>query len=124
VYQLCYDHTHRRSQRGPGGSVPLFELHHRLVKTCFSRIFPFRSCHFSFYHVFLIFALNYTSVSVDFSQLKLFEIQFLFYSKKKVPPPFIEMAGSASDPIDNASCTIHVPELLRGLHLIRREILL
>ena len=34
------------------------------------------------------------------------------------------MAGSASDPIDNASCTIHVPELLRGLHLIRREILL
>ena len=73
---------------------------------------------------FLIFALNYTSVSVDFSQLKLFEIQFCFIAKKKSPPPFIEMAGSASDPIDNASCTIHVPELLRGLHLIRREILL
>ena len=73
---------------------------------------------------FLIFALNYTSVSVDFSHHKLFEIRFLFYSKKKPPPPFIEVAGSASDPIANASCTIHVPESLRGLRLIRRAILL
>lgn len=49
---------------------------------------------------------------------------FCFIAKKSPPPSFIEMAGSASDPIDNASCTIHLPESLRGLRLIRREILL
>jgi len=65
----------------------------------------------------------------------LFEIRFLFYNKKrphplygnvwitkKNVPPLMEMSGSASDPI--ASCTLHVPEFLRGLHLIRRDFLL
>jgi hypothetical protein len=87
-YSFCTSYvmiTHIGGSRGAQvAGAPLFELHHRLV---FAEYFLFVHVIFLFTMFFFIFALNYTSVSVDFSQLKLFEIQFLFYSKKKVPPP-------------------------------------
>jgi hypothetical protein len=42
---------------------------------------------------FVIFALNYASVSFDFSfKANCFEIE-----KNRLPPPFMEMSGSVSD---------------------------
>jgi hypothetical protein len=53
-----------------GGQAPLFVLGYRLVKMYFNRIFPVSSLSFFFLPCFVIFALNYVSVSFDISKKK------------------------------------------------------
>ena len=60
------------SRRGwAGGGDPLWGKL-QTGNMCFNRIFPISSLSFFFLHCFIIFALNYASVSFDFSQNKLF----------------------------------------------------
>jgi hypothetical protein len=66
-----------------------------LVKTCFNRIFPISSLSFFSLPWFVIFALNYASISLIFLKTNCFEIPFFFY-KKNAPSPLWKMSGSTS----------------------------
>ena len=70
---IWFLNTYRRIQgEGIWGAPrpPIFELSYILVKTLFNRIFLISS--FFFLPCFVIFALNYTSVSYNISGSKLF----------------------------------------------------
>lgn len=108
VWYPCFKviRNHRRIQGVKGAHIPLELINRRLIKTSFNIIFPISSLSLFILPRFVIFTLNYTSVSFWFFIKGIaLKYVFFFYIYKK-PPPFLllEITGFAS-----ADHTVNLP---------------